>query len=145
MFNTRAALIALTLAVTAAAPALHAQGATQNLKVNVPFAFQVGDYHFAPGLYSMHRTGHFLSIDGADGTRTTMTDPENDAKMNWTTKVVFNRYGDRYFMHEIWSAGDTGHTRIVDQKAEQQVRKAYLATMSNRPAPTQIASIEATK
>jgi hypothetical protein len=36
-------------------------------------------------------------------------------------KLVFNRYGDRYFLSEIWTAGDTSGRTLLVSKVEREL------------------------
>jgi hypothetical protein len=56
--------------------------------------------------------------------------------MNWReaslspateSKVVFYRYGDRYFLREVWTKGSADHLLCPESKAEHRVRKIQQA------------------
>ena len=51
--KVRAILLTVILAGSPLLPALHAQDLEDVVEVNVPFAFESGSQHFAPGLYTL--------------------------------------------------------------------------------------------
>jgi hypothetical protein len=57
---------------------------------------------------------------------------DEDRQPSKTTKVVFSKYGDQYFLHEIWVEGDTRHTYFLPSKQEK------LEISANRTAPTSV-------
>jgi hypothetical protein len=57
---------------------------------------------------------------------------DEDPQPSQTTKVVFHKYGDQYFLEEVWVAGETTHTYFLPSKAER------LEISANRSAPTSV-------
>ena len=127
MSKIRVAL-AVALAVASGSTALHAQDQTMRSKVNVPFAFELGSAHLAPGTYflSVPRE-HVLSVRGASGALLEMEQPEAGLSPATQSKVVFYRYGDQYFLREVWVKGSTNHFRCAESKAAQRARKMQQA------------------
>jgi hypothetical protein len=121
IWKFRATLLAASF--LAVAPALHAQTQEMQVKVNVPFAFESGSQHYAAGVYTIGRGAeHIMSIQGASNSGLAMTRLAEDPQPARTGKVVFHRYGDRYFLGEIWVAGKSGHLACVKSKAESQLQ-----------------------
>lgn len=97
----------LLLALMAAAQVARAQ---DNMVVNIPFAFvagkatlPAGEYlvqnpESGPAVILIHRT-----IPDACAVFVTMPTSARDPLS--ASKLVFNRYGDRYFLSQIWKAG----------------------------------------
>jgi hypothetical protein len=127
----RAILLAVTLAGAPLSPASHAQDLEGAVVVNVPFAFENGPQHFAAGLYTIGMKSHnVLMIRGEARSGFVMADFDEDTQPSETTKVVFRRYGDQYFLSEVWVEGETSHTYCMPSKAEK------LEIAANRTAPT---------
>jgi hypothetical protein len=125
--KVRAILLTVTLAGAPLLPALQAQGLDNVVQVNVPFAFQSGSQHFAPGLYTISQDDqHVIAIRGESGPGFGSVHSwfdENEQPSN-TTKVVFRKYGDQFFLQEVWISGDTRHTYILPSKAEERKMSA---------------------
>jgi len=125
IWKLRSRLFAGILVATSLSPASRAQDLGMSVEVNVPFAFENGTQHFAPGLYMIRmEEQHLLLIQGRSQSGLTLTWFDEDLKPSKTTKVVFQRYGDRYFLSEIWLTGDTTHAYISPSKAEKELEYA---------------------
>jgi hypothetical protein len=131
--KVRATLLAIVFAGAALSPALHAQDLKDAVIVNVPFAFQNGSQHLNAGLYTISMDyQNVATIRGESASGFSMTGSDVDLQPSKTTKVVFRKYGDQYFLHEIWVAGDTSHTYFPTSKVERRELSA------NRTAPTTV-------
>jgi hypothetical protein len=85
--------------------------------VNVPFAFENGSQHFTAGPYTIRMgSQNMLMIRGKSRAGFAMTLFDEDSHPSKTTKVVFRRYGDQYFLYEVWIEGDTSHTSCLLSK-----------------------------
>jgi hypothetical protein len=131
--KVRAILFAIIFAGASLSPASHAQDLEGRVVVNVPFAFENGSQHFSPGLYTIsvdYRNIATIRGESKSGFATTWFD--EDSQPSQTTKVVFHRYGEQYFLDEIWVAGESTHTYFPPSKAEK------LEVAANRIAPTSV-------
>ena len=146
MSKISAALVLAALALASQSPALHAQDQTLRSQVTVPFAFEVGSIHFAPGTYFLNDPReHLLSLRGHSGTALAMDRRETSLSPATKSKVVFYRYGDRYFLREVWVKGETDHLRCYESKAEERVRKIQQAAnhaSSGTPSNTEVVLLE---
>jgi hypothetical protein len=140
MSKIRAALVVAAVALASQSPVLHAQDQTLRSQVNVPFAFEVGSVRFAPGAYTLASPReHVLSIQGPSGTALAMNQRETSLSPATESKVVFYRYGDRYFLREVWVKGETDHLRCSESKAEHRVRNIQrAANHASIAAPTNV-------
>jgi hypothetical protein len=131
--KVRAILLAIIVAGAPLSPASHAQDLEGNVEVKVPFAFEDGFQHFSPGLYTISVDyRNIATIRGESKSGFAPTGVDEDRQPSQTTKVVFQKYGDHYFLDEIWVAGDTTHTYFLPSKAER------LEIAANRTAPTSV-------
>ena len=129
--KVRAILLAIIFAGAPLSPASHAQDLEGAVVVNVPFAFENGPQHFAAGLYTIGMESHnVLMIRGESRSGFIMAGLDEDSHPSETTKIVFRKYGDQYFLREVWVEGETSHTYCLPSKAEQ------LEIAANRTAPT---------
>lgn len=124
MSKIRAAVVVAALAVPSGSTALYAQYQNERIQVNIPFAFEVGSAHFAPGTYFLSEPEeYFLSVRGPSGTALVMNRREASLSPATEGKVVFYRYGDQYFLREVSVKGETDHLLCPESKAERRFRK----------------------
>ena len=96
-----AGIYAVILAVVSISPTIHAQESGESVKFNVPFAFEDGSQYFPPGLYTIQmEPQHLLLIEGASSSGFLMALPDEDRDPSETTKIVFRKYGNQYFLGE---------------------------------------------
>jgi hypothetical protein len=126
-------LIAAVL--TLASTNLHAQ-AGMTTRVNVPFAFEVGTVHFAPGVYTISRAlGNTLSVSGVSATAFAPSLPDSDGKPIAASKVIFAKYGDKYFLRELWAQGYANHQKCFESQQEKQTRAIMASTHGGGSGP----------
>jgi hypothetical protein len=131
--KVRAILLAIIFAGAPLSPASQAQDLESRVIVNVPFAFQNGSQHLSAGLYTIGTSyQNIASIRGASRSGFALTGLDEDSQPSKTTRVVFLKYGDQYFLNEIWVKGDTTHTYFLQSKRES------VELSANRTAPTNI-------
>jgi hypothetical protein len=96
-----------------------------NMKVNVPFDFVVNGATLPSGQYSLQGLGlgNAIAIRNADHTANAMAlairceSPKTSEK----TKLVFHRYGNRYFLAQIWIAGDNSGKEFPKSRLETEM------------------------
>ena len=134
-------LTAVTLLALAMVPATQAQ--TYMLKVSIPFDFLVGETRLAAGEYHVKSVSQYTtmiqSLD-ARASATALTSAASAGKISDVGKLVFNQYGDQYFLSKIWvPASDTGR-ELPKSKLEREV-----ARNMSKPGPTVVAVAETGK
>jgi hypothetical protein len=116
---------ALALAVTTVASAQ-----TIKVKVNVPFSFVVNRATLPAGEYlvqSVDDDGKVLAIRDLDTNTTRLVAFTScmSLKSAKQTKLIFHRYGERYFLNQIWVEGNnTGH-ELNPSPREKEVAKDF--------------------
>ena len=125
-------LRASVIAVVAAAAAC-AQN-TESLKANVPFNFVVRGQVMHAGEVSVGQSAGTSSItikgvDQKSGVIVLTQSLESRKTAPGQARLVFHRYGDTYFLAEVWGAGEYG------SKVPQSNRERELAARG--PAQTQ--------
>src|SRR5215467_13430936 len=96
------------LLVMTAATAL-AQNAAQATKIEIPFAFFVGNNQLPAGQYVITRNGNTMLIANTSGKGSVATLPTRTIRDNQRLSIgrlVFNRYYNQYFLSEIWMPGE---------------------------------------
>lgn len=122
------------LALAAAAVSANAQLTSHGVIADIPFDFIVGDQALPSGKYSVRAAtadGHGLRISNLAGkasvVRLSNSVAENSKKRN--ARMVFHRYGQQYFLAEIWS-GDTYGSQLRQCKRERNLRQELAANAS---------------
>ena len=126
---SKVTLLSAMLLVTLTASA-QGQSLAYRVKANIPFDFTVGEKQLPAGEYSVARTipssgDLVLSITDHDGhtkatrlTNATVTLSPKDRSV-----LVFHRYGDQYFLFQVWTAGETGGREFPESRSERNQRE----------------------
>jgi hypothetical protein len=107
-FNLRHASATLSVALLALVPVV---GEAAGVKAEIPFSFSVNGATLPPGSYLVTPnlpTPGAIVVRGATRTVITMLSPRG-ASENHKPRLVFHRYGDDYFLRQVWSDGGSGH------------------------------------
>ena len=78
-------------------------------RVDIAFAFSAGGVHLPAGQYHIFHTGdpYFVLIEKDDGRARTLVYVQPSAtNSSESTKLVFNKYGDQYFLSQVWTEPD---------------------------------------
>ena len=92
------------------------------IKVNVPFNFVAGAKTLPAGEYQVHAERPYLVLIQSMDSKSNMsliTHSAEDRQMNGVGALRFNRYGDRYFLSEIWSGSNVGQ-QLPKSRAEKE-------------------------
>ena len=131
-------LIALTLFAVLMVPATQAQSIW---KAEIPFDFAVGDKWLPAGEYQVKpATEKVILIQSQDARSSAlaMTIKVHAGKTSDVTKLVFNRYGEQYFLSKIWTrSSDTGR-ELTKCRLEREVA----AQSRVKPAATAVAAVK---
>jgi hypothetical protein len=124
---TAGLLLAMTIIAGVSA---QAQSLQYRLTVNIPFDFTVGDKKLPAGKYWVNRAQEtsgdkVLQISSTDGRETVnrfsvpvvTLDPKNEGSL------VFHRYGEDYFLSQIWPAGATTGRALPKSNAERELER----------------------
>jgi len=107
-----------------------AYGQTVRVNANIPFNFSVTGATLPAGAYtiqSLTSDGRVLSIRDSDMRAQGMVFAIPCESLNGVkqTKLVFHRYGDRYFLTQIWVAGRNSGHQIPKSRRETEMAKDY--------------------
>ena len=92
-------------------------------RIDIPFAFVAGGAHLPPGQYFVYHPGdpYLIVIERNDGRARAMeyVHPSGvDAQLS-STKLVFNKYGDQYFLSQVWTEADSEMHQCFKCRTEQ--------------------------
>lgn len=132
--KARLALIAV-LATLLVQPALKAQMAGTVAVANIPFAFQVGSRPMAAGKYTLEMEGTSILLIKGDSRSAILTVYEDSVKKSSPNGIiVFNRYGNRYFLRNVRFPGDDLLRASDESKAERRMHQQVVASNSSHSA-----------
>jgi hypothetical protein len=103
-----------------------------NVKVSIPFNFVVQGQTLPAGSYSLRsitRDGKTLMVESADRQERAMINiiDAESLKPADHTKLVFHRYEDRYFLSQVWIAGNNRGRQLPKSAREAEVAMDYPA------------------
>jgi hypothetical protein len=137
----RQILKGMTTLMIAAALVLVAGVATANgqsgnkLVAQVPFEFIVGDQILASGEYNVRtvtNAGDTLMIKNADAKDRAirLTSPTGHRTAKNYARLVFHRYGNRYFLSEVWMSDERVGRELRKSKQERAIQRELAAIPS---------------
>ena len=110
------------LAVLLAASTAVGQSNQGDTIANVPFAFTVGNHTLPPGRYTVTRLSEkVLRIVNSQNQGTFALNNRAEDRAPVSSKMVFHRYGNAYFLSEIWVAGSRTGDRVVRSRPEKEL------------------------
>ena len=110
----------------------------RNLVVNVPFDFTVKGKSLPAGEYIVSRTSTTdqmsLTLKRKDGEANAivLTKSLQANERQEESRLVFNRYGERYFLSQVWTAGDSQGRELYKTRQERSI-EIELAKNNSRP------------
>jgi hypothetical protein len=105
------------------------------LKANIPFEFSIGKTMLPAGEYTISYSAQgFLIIQSEDRRVSqafmTLSTQANTARDK--SSLVFNQYGDQYFLSTIWTAGDyIGQVLRKPQAERELIRASHVSAKSS--------------
>jgi hypothetical protein len=107
-----------------------AQSLVYGLRINIPFDFSVGNKKLPAGRYSVNRVlpnggDQLIEISNLEGKastyRTTM--PVTTVRPKDKSTLVFHRYGDQYFLFQVWPAGASTGLTWPQSRSERDLQQ----------------------
>jgi hypothetical protein len=114
------------------------------LRADIPFEFTAGGQILPAGIYTVRRGdngGNALMLSSADGRGGVyfLTNATSSNMVREKASLVFNRYGDQYFLSEVWRVGDITGRQLIPSSRE---RELSLAMNQDKPELIVIAAAE---
>lgn len=123
-------MLIVALALTTAVAA----GKAQSMRVvaNIPFEFSVGYKTLPAGEYSVRSitgNGNGLLIQSADGKISALRLSDETARNKEKTqaRLVFHRYGEKYFLAEVWNGSDITGRHLLKSAEERAIERELAA------------------
>ena len=117
----------ITIALLFTAVSLFAQTTPSQrlMTINVPFSFAAGDQSLPAGEYLVltvtpERSIRIVSSDGKHSAVVT-TLPNYASSPSENSRLVFHRYGDEYFLTQVWTAGQNVARNPLSTKRAMEI------------------------
>ena len=128
--------------------AAHAVEAQEPVLANIPFAFTAGEVTLPAGEYRVEKLrigSPVLLIRNTEGKpgMMVMTSPTSVNAPRGKSKLIFHRYGDQYFLSQVWTAGSA--TGIELRKSAKEKEQGLLARNETPDQVTIVARLAAPK
>ena len=119
-------VLIVTLALTTAVASANAQLNANKVVADVPFEFSVGYKALPAGTYSVQsivRAGDRLLIQSTDGkiSALRLSEATQRIKERPQARLVFHRYGERYFLAEVWNGIDNTGRQLKKSQEERAI------------------------
>ena len=128
------------LLVMLASASVRAQTGSR-VSINIPFDFTAGTARLKAGTYDVKRVSdRALAIRSLDGKKTALVNAPltvGSRDSNAGRRLVFNKYGDQYFLSQVWLEVDSGR-QLFPTTAEMKAAKSYRLAKGN-PALERVA------
>jgi hypothetical protein len=104
------------------------------IDVNIPFNFTAGESSLPAGSYSVKLISeNMLLVRSTDGKKNVLllarqSEPLRTEK---PSRIIFNRYGDRYFLSQAWVDGEGVGTHLNPSRAERQLVREFRLAKGN--------------
>jgi hypothetical protein len=125
-------LTTLTLLLLISVPSTYAQ---VTIEVNVPFNFMVGKAEMPAGTYTINRlSSSAIEIKGSTTKKSAVSIvwSEGPSASDSDAKLVFNRYGDSYFLSQVTRGSGANVMQLPTSKLEQEQRIASTSGASGQ-------------
>ena len=94
-------------------------------KANIPFDFQAGGVTLPAGTYTVKTdiTPGIVLLSNFAGKKSVMllTHGIGTARQDGESKLVFNRYGEKYFLLQVWNGANGRGCEVPKSRAEREV------------------------
>jgi len=131
-------MLMVTLALAAASAVVANGQSKQKLIAQVPFDFVVAEKTLRSGEYhvrALNQAGDAIAIKSVDGDQVLrLSSPRQRSDRQMNAKLVFHRYGNTYFLSQIWMAGESTGRELAKTRGERAVERELKTIASNKPA-----------
>jgi hypothetical protein len=122
-------LTAGLLVLSSSMAATQVARAEQSMVVKIPFAFTVGDATLPAGEYRVHTLDNnsaviLIRCSDADQSAMVLSNAAQAKETLTQSKLVFQRYNDRYFLSQVWKAGSIRGRQLSKSRAEKEIAQS---------------------
>jgi hypothetical protein len=111
-----------------------AMAQNRGVQANVPFDFTVGNEHVPAGTYTIWSTGssNIVEVRNDAGKVHIFESVYGGGNQAKTSKLVFARYGDQYFLHEILCSTNDMNLQVPTSKAEKRMQRQQASLQNEK-------------
>jgi len=118
--------------------------AQESMVVDIPFAFVAGNATLPAGEYRVQKLDGnsavlLIHCWDANASALVITNAAQAKELQTESKLVFNRYGNRYFLSQVWTAGSI-HGRELS-KSPREKEMPQLARLESKGEVTLVARL----
>ncbi len=118
--------------------------AQEPMLVNIPFAFVAGNASLPAGEYRVQKLeGNsavvLIRCSDASASAMVITNAAQANERQSGSKLVFNRYGNRYFLSQVWTAGSIRGRQLLKSPGEKEI--AQVASIETKAEVTLVARL----
>ena len=138
-------LTMLCFIVTLAVTPTNAQSSAHFIRIVIPFEFIIKGETLPPGVYTVKRASserpETLLLSSADGGSSLyiMTTNVRVKTRESGSKLVFHQYGDRYFLSQVYEAGNNEGRQLFKSRGERATARQLANVPLKRQTVTLIA------
>jgi hypothetical protein len=142
-------MLTLIVVIALATAVVSANGqSTRVVVADIPFEFVVGaqalpadEYRLRPA--NAQGSGVLIQSTEANDAAMRLTSAIDPRKNKTHAKLVFHRYGSRYFLAEVWTGGDDIGLKLIKSRQERAIERE-LATIASKSksSPSTYAIVE---
>jgi hypothetical protein len=132
-------VLIVTLALATAIASANAQSNANKVVADVPFEFSVGYKALPAGTYSVQSivsAGNGLLIQSTDGKMSALRLSEATPRIKEKpqARLVFHRYGERYFLAEVWNGLDNTGRQLTKSQEELAIANELMLASAKENA-----------
>lgn len=120
------AMLILVVMLAFVTAVVSANGQSRRAMTSVPFEFTVGDTVLPAGDYTVGditSSGSVLKIGNRDTNQAVMRVTMQADGNSKTAKLVFHRYGQRYFLAAVWTQAGRLGRQLIKSRQERAIEK----------------------
>lgn len=108
--------------------------AQETMVVDIPFAFTAGNATLPAGEYRVQKLDQHSGVllihcSDASASAIVITNAAQAKELQSESKLVFNRYDNRYFLSQVWTAGSIrGRQLLTSPKEKEMAQVARIET-----------------
>lgn len=126
------------------ASAVRAQMPGTALRAMIPFDFSVRGRTLPAGEYEITRMANasdVLLISGVTKHDHAVfeTEPVDASRISSRAEIVFHRYGDKYFLSEVFGGGEQTGRELSESRQERNLKRELAASNDKRNQPETVA------
>ena len=132
-------VLIVTIALATAVVSANAQSNANKVVADVPFEFSVGYKALPAGTYSVQSivsAGDGLLIQNTNGkiSALRLSEATRRIKEKPQARLVFHRYGERYFLAEVWNGVDNTGRQLTKSQEERAIANELMLASAKENA-----------